>query len=484
MTKATPTQRISLTLGAFVASQAVMAASHEGMIGTILAAGIGLAGWSFADEVFSKLNEGDDNVSLPTTSSGKKHGLAYRLVTSRDRRVSDLPTDEDVEQELQRIQRDGNTDLALPPSALTGARFDLSEVLATGFRPTLDKIYIGTLGDGTHVFCPAEALCHVALAGATDAGKSSIMRMLLAQLCYVKAVALLLNPHYTGYIVAKKEDWTPFTPYLAYDPMKCKEYPIIEHFLKQTAEVLIPQRLNLYAQSKPVGRPHFIVIDELPAIVKKNPNTPDYLDTILKEGRKVGVYLISAAQDYLVQTIGGSGAVRDCYRTAYYVGGDDRTAKVLLDMVPSQDGLGKGVVYLRNATAPSVKKAQLAYVPFTDNEALYTLLGPSTYTPDDDVDTSGVDLVQGNQGNVDLTEKRTEGLSETATIEPVLPDRGRMADDIDINVAITVYNSGITSKYQLAKTFGLSESQGRKLKEKIEAIAKAKQQENAQQENG
>ena len=172
---------------------------------------------------------------------------------------------------------------------------------------------------------------------------------------------------------------------------------MIEHFLKQTAEVLIPKRLHLYAQSKPVGHPHFIVIDELPAIVKKISKAPEYLDTILKEGRKVGVYLISAAQDFLVKTIGGTGAVRDCYRTAYYVGGDDRTAKVLLDATPPQEGLGKGVVYLRNASARAVKKAQLAYVPFMDNESLYELLGPSTYVPEDGGDEHGVDLMPGTR---------------------------------------------------------------------------------------
>ena len=475
MSKATPTQRLSLTLGAFVASQAVMAASHEGMIGTILAAGIGIAGWQFADEIFGKLNEGDDNASLPTTSSGSgKHGLAYRLITPRDRRVSDLPTDEDVERELQRMQQTGDTDLASPPSALTGARFHFSEVLATGFRPTLDKIYIGTLGDGTHVFCPAEALCHVALAGATDAGKSSIMRMLLAQLCYVKAVVLLLNPHYSGYLLDKQEDWTPFIPFLAYDPMKGREYPVIEHFLKQTAEVLIPKRLDLFAHSKPVGKPHFIVLDELPAIVKKNKKTPEYLDTILKEGRKTNVYLISAAQDYLVDTIGGTGAVRDCYRTAYYVGGDDRTAKVLLDMVPSQDGLGRGVVYLRNATTPAVKKAQLAYVPFTDNESLYTLLGPSTYVADDNADTSGVDLVQDNQVDTVGTEKRTEDLPDTAidapTVKPNVDKRLR-SDDLHIDTLTQAWNAGINTVSGIENFFKMSHGEAYKAYNRVKNLS-------------
>lgn len=55
---------------------------------------------------------------------------------------------------------------------------------------------------------------------------------------------------------------------------------------------------------------------------------------------------------------------------------------------------------------------------------------------------------------------------------PNLPDTGRKAEDIDLSAAIAVYNTGATSRYQLAKIFGLSENQGRKLKELIEAKAK------------
>ncbi len=57
-------------------------------------------------------------------------------------------------------------------------------------------------------------------------------------------------------------------------------------------------------------------------------------------------------------------------------------------------------------------------------------------------------------------------------IVPILPDKGRKAEDIDLNAAIAVYNTGATSRYQLAKIFGLPENQGRKLKELIEARAK------------
>ena len=100
---------------------------------------------------------------------------------------------------------------------------------------------------------------------------------------------------------------------------------------------------------------------------------PEYLRIILEEGRKVGVFLISAAHDFLVKTISpkaGGGSIRECYRTAYYVGGDPTTARTLLDMPASlipEDALGKGVVMLRGVPA---KKAMQVYVPYVENASL------------------------------------------------------------------------------------------------------------------
>ncbi len=277
-------------------------------------------------------------------------------------------------------------DELLPPPIQKSGTFLFSSVLQR-FTPTLDRIYLANLSDGQELYCAAEALCHVALAGSTDGGKSSIMRLLMAQLCKAGAQVLLLNPHYTRYDIKKNEDWTPFEPYLMYDPMECKKYEVIEHYLKYTAETLLPKRLDKYAHSQPWGKPYFLVMDELPSIIRRIPKAPSYLGELLREGRKVGIFLISASQDFLVKTIapdGSGGAVRDCYRTAYYSGGDATTARTLLDMearkIP-EDQLGQGPVMLRCAKVPEVKKAALAHVPYVDNASLYRLLGPSTYQP-------------------------------------------------------------------------------------------------------
>jgi hypothetical protein len=323
--------------------------------------------------------------------------LGYRLLHGKS--IREQP---DGEQALQQIEQRVRQDVGLSqeqramstarpaeeddlplrkPQAASGP-FTLSHVLKD-FTPSLESIYLARLMDGSPVIVQAKHLCHVALAGATGGGKSSLMRLIMAQLCYAGAKVLLLNPHYTRYDkeADPEEDWTPFEPYLMEDPMECRKYETIKFYLDQVANELLPKRLEKYAHSQPLGKPYFIVLDELPAIVRHIPEVPDYLADILREGRKVGIYLITAAQDFLVKTIApqGGGAIRECYRTAFYVGGDATTAKTLLDMpanqIPESD-LGKGVVMLRNA---KIKQAQMVRVPYVDNQSLYKLLGPSTY---------------------------------------------------------------------------------------------------------
>ena len=272
----------------------------------------------------------------------------------------------------------------------SSSRFLFSQVL-TRFTPTLDRLFLALLPDGTPVYCAAKDLCHVALAGATGGGKSSILRLLLCQLCASGASVLLLNPHYTRYDreADPAEDWTPFEPFLVHDPMECRRYEVIRFYLKQVAMELLPKRLEKYAHSQSLGKPYFLAVEELPAIVAEIKEAPEYLARILREGRKVGIFLVTVATDFLVSTIApgsGGGAVRDCYRTAYYVGGDGTTAKVLLDqslaaLAKVEGELGQGMALLRSSRVPLVRQACLVRVPYVDNRALYRLLGPSRYTP-------------------------------------------------------------------------------------------------------
>lgn len=278
-----------------------------------------------------------------------------------------------------------NDELA-PPLLLPDGPLYFSQVLKT-FKPTLDKIYLATLPNGKPIYIKARHLCHTALTGSTRGGKSQIIRQLMSQLCYAGAKVYLLNPHYIRYDLEAvdpygrpcPEDWTPFEAYLKNDPREmiplATKYRVIEHYLKVAYE-LVGKRLEIAGESQQrLGAPHFIVIDELPAIVDEVPGATQYLKRILREGAKVGVFVINASQDLQVSTVfqGIGGGVRACYRTAFDVGSDPATQRAL--GLPVLNGLGKGNVSLRCDEIASAGR-----VPFVDNEALYALLGPSTYT--------------------------------------------------------------------------------------------------------
>ena len=241
--------------------------------------------------------------------------------------------------------------------------------------------------------------------------------------------------------------------------MECRAYDKIDYYLNYLANKTIPRRLDLFAASKPTGKPIFVVLDELPAIVKHVKNTPDYLDTILKEGRKVGVYLISAAQDFLVNTIGGTGAVRDCYRTAYSVGGDDTTTNKLLGKTKADRPLGKGVVLLRNASNDLCKEAVTALVPYVDNKSLERLLGPSTYVESTDVDTEELDDFELDDAKARTVGDMRRAPTETepaATIKPNIPDKGPKATDFSINILCAAWNGGINTVSKIETEFKMS----------------------------
>lgn len=255
--------------------------------------------------------------------------------------------------------------------ALPDGVVDLHDRLAA-WQPSIGSILLAVGPGGVPYYAHAKDLCHVALAGATGGGKSNIMRLLLAQLLSTGAKVTLADPHFAPYDPESGDDWRPIMQRLAVQPaVKADE---IRHMLAWLALEELPKRLERRRNGEHPGTPHFLAIDELPAIVADVKDAPDYLSRLLREGRKVNLLTIGAAQDFLVKTVGGAGGVRDCYRTAYYVGGDAQTARVLLDVKGSVDDgrLGQGLAFLRSKATPT---AQLVRVPLASNEALYSLLG-------------------------------------------------------------------------------------------------------------
>lgn len=368
-----------LAAGATVAiAEPIMFLAHQGGLGILAGGALGLIAYAAAGN--GAKDQGREE-SLPAERphyAQQATSVASRLLVGKSVREGVAPAErasQEHDDDLTSLedliqQRDGT----LPGPCV------FSDALRS-FTPTRDMIFLGYLPGGQAVYVTLEDLCHVALAGLTGNGKTTLIRLLVSQLEYVKAKVIILNPHYTSYDIKKDEDWTPIERHLYRPPVT--DFAAIGTVMEWVATVLLRERLEKYRQSRPWGDPIFVVIDELPAIVKQVPEFPEYVSAILREGRKVDIFLIVAAQDFLAKTIGPDegGAVRKNYKTKMYVGGDVTTAKVLLDMPPAQipeDTLGAGIIMMRNQV---VKKASLARVPYVDNEALYTLLGPSTYEP-------------------------------------------------------------------------------------------------------
>jgi hypothetical protein len=213
----------------------------------------------------------------------------------------------------------------------------------------------------------------VAFSGATGSGKSNAQRLLLAQLLAIGSRVVLANPIYTDYDAESGQDWQPITQRLHMPPARSADE--IDELLTWLLDEELPTRLQRLQDGIAVGDPLVLALDELPMMCDLVPKVTDRVGRLLRMGRHARIYTAGASQDFLVKTLGGSSGIRDCYRTAYYSGGDILSAAPLLDLKQReiQEGqLGQGVVYLRSsATTP----AQLVRVPYASNEAVYRLLG-------------------------------------------------------------------------------------------------------------
>lgn len=384
--KATAKERLSLTSASFLLSQTFMALNHEGVIGMIVAGAIGLAAWNYSDEIFGKLHSGDEESTVsprPIVVDAPKESLVSRLLIPRASRYSDFPTEEEVNIMYEQVKAQEQARDALYPS--TGDGFVFSSLLKR-WKPTRDQIFLARDEQGKSIYCPVDKLVHIALAGSTRQGKTSILRQLLAQLLFVKCDCLLLDPHYTSYDVETGEDWTPYERHMAKMPVR--DFGEIAKTLHYAATVVLDARKERRYNSQHVGEHTFIFIDEYPAIINRVPDVQKDVAILLREGGKYNLHLVMASQDFQVKTVSpaAGGAIRENYSTAFYVGGDSTTANVLLDYkIPAAQEplLGKGTVYVRE---PVTKQAMLARTPLMDNNAVYMLLGASTYTAGQDTE--------------------------------------------------------------------------------------------------
>lgn len=263
----------------------------------------------------------------------------------------------------------------------------ITDLATLNHVPTPQSVLLGLAENGERITVPVSALWHIATAGPTGNGKSNIHRLLLGQLLAMNAKVAIGDPKWTPYDREQDEDWRPIERRLHIKPAATADE--IGGLLDWSNDELT-RRLERRRNGEKIGGPLFICLDELPWIADNVKGGADQIGELARLGRGVGLFVMAAAQDFLVKTVSLSGA-RDQFRSTYYLGGDLKTGSVLLD-IPQRDlssyeqQLGVGLAMLRSA---ATKPPRVVRVPLVSNQALYQLLGETPDTPGAAVATNG-----------------------------------------------------------------------------------------------
>jgi len=251
--------------------------------------------------------------------------------------------------------------------------YDFREELRM-FKPSPTGVFMGRADFGP-LLLSVDDLWHIVMTGPTGGGKSTIRRMVMAQLMSFGALCYLSDKHYYPYDEETGLDWVPIEERLA-APLIRDSYETYQ-FVEALANKELQDRIDRKYESKPIGPAIFFFIEELPAIVDERRDIVPLLAKILREGRKYKICFCGAAQDVLVQTIGTSSGVRENIRTGYYTGGDANSAKVILDLQNGEkvdeSRLGQGLVYVKTTK----HRHTLARIPWPSNDSVQTLMDAS-----------------------------------------------------------------------------------------------------------
>ncbi len=276
-----------------------------------------------------------------------------------------------------RTGQDEVTPLALPlPRTL-----DFATVLRT-WHPSPEEIFLFNTVEGA-IYDAMEQTCHIGLAGTTGSGKTNCFRLILAQFLACGVDVYLANPNFAPIKLNGRtiEDWRPIVGAMRHpvawniDDIKL----LVGNACKRLDERRARQQVSPLR-----GKDVYLALGEWPAIQSRWKEAAEPISQLLREARQYGLHVISEFQDALVKTLAVGSGVRECFRNAYYFGGDATTARTLLDLQGKgpldETGLGEfGASLFRTHGKPAVR----GRVPFLSNQALYMLLGfPNNPLPD------------------------------------------------------------------------------------------------------
>lgn len=266
------------------------------------------------------------------------------------------------------------------PPSVAPASLELPGVTTLGgiaFRPSAGAILLGLGPGGAPLVVPAgDALCHITFAGPTGVGKTNLMRLILTQLIAAGLEVYLCDPHFTPINPKTGEDWRGIAAGTVPGRAITDRGEIAVLIAALGTE--LDRRLALWHQGQDPGPARFYAIEELPLLAQEDRDFMQRLGRLLREGRKLGLYVIVAMQDALISTIGGSSGLRSQFQTCYFGGDpgtDPTTARALLGSAKLGPAPGKGIVWLRSAATAA---PLLVRVPLVTNSDIAGLLGATS----------------------------------------------------------------------------------------------------------
>jgi len=254
-----------------------------------------------------------------------------------------------------------------------------------------DHIFLGKTEEGSLTVDAHKQLCHGVFNAVTGRGKTIIERGIEMQLLKAGHEVVHADLKFT-LIDEKGLDYRPMAKALLDQGTIAINGQDLEHLLmipEQIRDMIewaamteVPRRLALYHAGIHNYRTLYIFLEEFLYLVKLYPEIAEWVECLIIVGRSLGIKLFTVAQNFLARDTKLSGAMRENFETAYYLGGDDHSGAVILDMGKRELMqflntnnilLGQGIAMLRNNTV--APQARLIRTGWASNDAMYYLLG-------------------------------------------------------------------------------------------------------------
>ena len=252
-------------------------------------------------------------------------------------------------------------------------------------------IFLGKTEEGSLTVDAHKQLCHGVFNAVTGRGKTIIERGIEMQLLKAGHEVVHADLKFT-LIDEKGLDYRPMAKALLdQGTITIKEQDLqhllmipeqIRDMIEWAALTEVPRRLALYHAGIHNYRTLYIFLEEFLYLVKLYPEIAEWVECLIIVGRSLGIKLFTVAQNFLARDTKLSGAMRENFETAYYLGGDDHSGAVILDVSKKELMqflnvnnilLGQGIAMLRNNTV--APQARLIRTGWASNEAIYYLLG-------------------------------------------------------------------------------------------------------------